>query len=134
EPPSSVDELLDAIDKLKAAGIAPIAVGAGSRWPAAHWYYWYALRLCSTDTMKAAGASFDFSDPCFVEAGDQLAEFIQAAQPFQEGFLGTPAQEGATSSAGLLASGQAAMELMGHWHPGVVTGLVEEGPEREEVR
>jgi raffinose/stachyose/melibiose transport system substrate-binding protein len=126
ETPTSVDEMIDAITKLKASGVAPIAVGAGSRWPAAHYWYWFALRLCSTETMQAAAASFDFSDQCFVEAGDQMAQFISAAQPFQEGFLGTPAQEGATSSAGLLASGQAAMELMGHWHPGVVGGLSED--------
>jgi raffinose/stachyose/melibiose transport system substrate-binding protein len=45
------------------------------------------------------------------------------AQPFQEGFLATPAQQGATSSAGLLANGKAAMELQGHWNPGVMQPL-----------
>jgi raffinose/stachyose/melibiose transport system substrate-binding protein len=122
EAPSSVTELIGAINQLKAAGIAPIAVGAGSGWPAAHYWYWLALRNCSTETMQQAGVDFDFSDSCFVKAGEDLKTFI-ALNPFQEGFLATPAQEGATSSAGLLASGQAAMELMGHWHPGVVTGL-----------
>ena len=34
------------IDKLKAAGIAPIALGAKDAWPAAHWYYFFALREC----------------------------------------------------------------------------------------
>ena len=33
------------------------------------------------------------------------------------GFLGTPAQQGADSSAGLIANGKAAMELQGHWKP-----------------
>ena len=47
-------------------------------------------------------------------------------EPFNEGFLATPAQTGATSSAGLLANGQAAMELMGHWNPGVMEGLTED--------
>ena len=46
-----------------------------------------------------------------------------APSPFQEGFLGTPAQQGAGSSAGLVANGQAAMELMGHWNAGVIGGL-----------
>ena len=39
-------------DKLKAAGIAPIAVGAKDAWPAAHWYYFFALRACSQDTLE----------------------------------------------------------------------------------
>ena len=45
------------------------------------------------------------------------------ADPFQSGFLATPAQQGATSSAGLLANGKAAMELQGHWNPGVMQSL-----------
>ncbi len=51
------------------------------------------------------------------------ARSSSAIEPFQEGFLGTPAQTGAGSSAGLVANGQAAMELMGHWNAGVIGGL-----------
>ena len=53
-----------------------------------------------------------------MKAGDDLQKFI-GTNPFQEGFLATPAQQGAGSSAGLVANGKAAMELMGHWEPGV---------------
>ena len=52
----------------------------------------------------------------------ELEDFI-GINPFQDGFLGTPAQTGAGSSAGLVANGQAAMELMGHWNAGVIGGL-----------
>ena len=45
------------------------------------------------------------------------------AKPFQDGFLATPAQQGATSSAGLLANGKVAMELQGHWDAGVMQPL-----------
>jgi raffinose/stachyose/melibiose transport system substrate-binding protein len=45
------------------------------------------------------------------------------AKPFQDGFLASPAQQGATSSAGLLGNGKAAMELQGHWNPGVIQPL-----------
>ena len=54
----------------------PIAVGAGDTWPAAHYWYNYALRACEPDTMAAAGASKDFSDPCFEKAGTDLAAFL----------------------------------------------------------
>ncbi|MGO7984049.1 hypothetical protein ACC691_40110, partial [Rhizobium johnstonii] len=63
-----------------------------------------------------------FDDKCFTKAGDDLQTFIKT-NPFNEGFLATPAQQGAGSSAGLLANGQVAMELMGHWEPGVIGGL-----------
>jgi raffinose/stachyose/melibiose transport system substrate-binding protein len=121
-PPATFDELIDAVAKLKDAGITPIAVGAGDKWPAAHWWYQFALHSCSPETLQAAETDYDFEDECFVEAGEQLEEFL-ALEPFQEGFLGTPAQQGAGSSAGLVANGQAAMELMGHWNAGVIGGL-----------
>lgn len=121
-PPTTLDELKDAVGKLRDAGITPIAVGAGDKWPAAHWWYQFALHSCSPETLQAAAADFDFSDPCFVDAGNELEDFI-GINPFQDGFLGTPAQTGAGSSAGLVANGQAAMELMGHWNAGVIGGL-----------
>ncbi|WP_246852700.1 ABC transporter substrate-binding protein [Naasia sp. SYSU D00948] len=125
-PPATMDELNDAVSKLKAAGITPIAVGAADKWPAAHYWYNFALRSCSQETLEQASAEFDFSDPCFEEAGEHLQSFIET-EPFQEGFLATSAQQGAGSSAGMLANGQAAMELMGHWNPGVMAGLTESG-------
>ncbi|MWB97092.1 ABC transporter substrate-binding protein [Agromyces seonyuensis] len=121
-PPTTLDELVDDVAKLRDAGITPIAVGAGDKWPAAHWWYQFALHSCSADALQAAETDNDFDDPCWVEAGEQLEEFI-GVEPFQDGFLGTPAQTGAGSSAGLIANGQAAMELMGHWNAGVIGGL-----------
>jgi raffinose/stachyose/melibiose transport system substrate-binding protein len=126
EPPLIQEDLDEAVRKLREAGIAPIAVGAGDKWPAAHYWYNYALRACTPDTMAEAGASKDFSDPCFEKAGDDLAAFL-ATSPFQDGFMDAPAQQGDTSSAALLANGGAAMELMGHWHPGVMSGLAPNG-------
>lgn len=122
EVPTTFDELVDAVGALREAGLTPIAVGAGDNWPAAHWWYQFALKSCSPETLAAAEAEYDFSDPCFVEAGEQLQEFL-GIEPFQDGFLGTPAQQGAGSSAGMVANGQAAMELMGHWNSGTIGGL-----------
>ncbi len=126
ETPTTIDELVDANDKLKAAGIAPIALGAKDAWPAAHWYYNFALRACSQDVINEAAATRSFDDPCFEKAGEQLADFI-ATDPYNDGFLTTSAQQGAGSSAGLLANHQAAMELMGAWDPGVIASLTPDG-------
>jgi raffinose/stachyose/melibiose transport system substrate-binding protein len=124
-PPTTLDELNAAVVALKGAGIAPIAVGAGDKWPAGHWWYNFALKNCSPDVLRTAQAQHDFSDPCWVKAGEDLKTFI-GTDPFQKGFLATPAQTGAGSSAGLVANGKAAMELMGHWEPGVMGGLTDD--------
>jgi raffinose/stachyose/melibiose transport system substrate-binding protein len=120
--PTTIPELEADVAKLKAINVAPIAVGAKDAWPAAHWYYNLALRECSQATMNSTAKSLDFSDPCWTKAGDDLASFLKV-NPFQAGFLTTSAQQGAGSSAGLLANHKAAMELMGNWEPGVLSTL-----------
>ncbi|WP_311258666.1 extracellular solute-binding protein [Microbacterium sp. WCS2018Hpa-9] len=122
ENPTTLDELEEATVALKGAGIDPIALGAKDAWPAAHWYYWLALRECSSDTLAKAADEMDFTDECWVRAGEDLKEFAET-EPFNSGFLTTPAQQGAGSSAGLIANHQAAMELMGAWNPGVIGSL-----------
>lgn len=121
-PPTTISDLEAANAKIRATGVAPIAVGAKDAWPAAHWYYNFALRACSKGVLDAAAESRSFDDPCWLEAGENLQSFLQT-QPFNEGFLTTAAQQGAGSSAGLLANHQAAMELMGAWNPGVIASL-----------
>lgn len=121
-PPTTMAELADAVDALKAIDVAPIALGANDAWPAAHWYYFFALRACSQDTMEAAAESGTFEDDCWLEAGEEL-QALADIEPFNNGFLTTSAQQGAGSSAGLLANHQAAMELMGAWNPGVIASL-----------
>ncbi len=122
ETPTTVDELDDAVSKLQASGVAPIALGAKDAWPAAHWYYNFALRECSSETIESTGDSKDFSDACWLKAAEDLETFA-ATNPFNDGFLTTAAQQGAGSSAGLVANHQAAMELMGAWDPGVIASL-----------
>jgi len=122
DTPKTIEELNGAVDKLKAAGIAPIAVGAKDAWPAAHWFYNFALRACSEKTLNEAAATLKFDDPCWVKAGEDVAA-LNKTEPFNPGFLTTSAQQGAGSSAGLIANHKAAMELMGAWDPGVIASL-----------
>jgi raffinose/stachyose/melibiose transport system substrate-binding protein len=72
--------------------------------------------------MEKTADSKDFSDGCWLKAAEDLQEFA-ATKPFNEGFLTTSAQQGAGSSAGLVANHKAAMELMGAWDPGVIGSL-----------
>ncbi len=125
QTPTTMDELGATVDKLKKAGIEPIALGAKDAWPAAQWYYFFALRLCDKEQLTDVGNQ-DFSDPCWLKAGETLKEFADT-KPFNEGFLTTSAQQGAGSSAGMIANHKAAMELMGAWNPGVIEGLTPDG-------
>lgn len=122
EAPSTIADLESVNAQLASSGVAPIAVGAKDAWPAAHWYYNFALRACSKETMDKAGETRSFDDPCWLKAGEDLQDFIDS-KPFNEGFLTTAAQQGAGSSAGLVANKKAAMELMGAWDPGVIASL-----------
>lgn len=122
DAPTTMDQLKDDISKLKAAGIAPIALGGKDKWPDAFYYDEFAIRECSVDTLKSSFAKGKLEDPCFTRAGQDVLDFIQL-QPFQEAFNSTPAQQGTGSSAGLVAAGKAAMELQGDWDPSVMAGL-----------
>ncbi len=120
--PTTIPELEADVAKLKAIHVAPIAVGAKDAWPAAHWYYNFALRECSQSAMNDTAASLKFTDPCWTKAGDDLASFLKV-NPFEQGFLTTSSQQGAGASAGLVANHKAGMELMGAWDPGVIETL-----------
>lgn len=125
-PPTTMAEWEQVNEDLEAAGSTPLSLGAGDKWPAAHYWYYAAVRTCSQDVLTQAVSDLDFSDPCFVEAGEVVQDFIDT-EPFNKGFLATPAQEGATSASGLLATGKVASEMQGHWEPGVMQGLTDDG-------
>ncbi len=113
-PPATMDDLNADIAKLKAAGMTPVSIGSKDKWPDAFWWEYFAIRECSTDTVVNAINNQKTDDPCFVKAGNDLKAFLDT-KPFQNGFLGTPAQQGAGSSAGLVGNAKAAMELQGDW-------------------
>ena len=120
--PTTFSELKTDVQKLRSAGIDPIALGGKDAWPVGHWYYWLSMRECSPKAYAKGVNDKDFSDSCWVKAGDDLKDLLDA-NAFNEGFLTTTAQQGASSSAGLLANHKAAMELMGTWEPGVLKDL-----------
>jgi raffinose/stachyose/melibiose transport system substrate-binding protein len=124
-PPATLPELNTDVSKLKAHHIAPIAIGSKDRWPDAFYWDYFAVRECSAATMSQAIKSVSVSAPCFLKAGNDVKAFM-ATKPFQAGFLGTPAQQGAGSSAGLVANGKAAMELQGDWDPAVMSALTQD--------
>ncbi|MBN6041945.1 ABC transporter substrate-binding protein [Amycolatopsis sp. 195334CR] len=121
-PPTTMEQLNEAVAKLKGAGVAPIAVGGKDRWPDAFYWGYLATRHCAPEELKKAVESVRMEHPCWLRAGQDLKAFLDT-QPFQTGFVGTPAQQGAGSSAGMVANGQAAMELQGDWSPDTMASL-----------
>jgi len=83
------DDFLDAVKKIKAAGIVPIAGGGGDKWPIHFYWSYLAMREAGKDGFAAAKADQDggFSNDAFVKAGQHLAD-LGKLQPFQPGYLG----------------------------------------------
>jgi len=120
--PTTIPELEADDAALRAHGITPITVGSKDGWPDAFWWEYFAVRECSQSTITQSMSGVSLSAPCFVKASADLNAFMKT-NPFQTGFLGTPAQSVPNSSVALLANGKAAMELQGDWDPAAGAGL-----------
>ncbi len=117
-PPATWSEFIDDVKKLKAAGITPIALGEGDKWPGAFWWEYMAVRVGGQAAFDAAQSRKGaFTDQPFVDAGKNLQQLI-ALQPFQDGVLGAPYGDEQVA----MGNGKAAMELMGQWAPGADAG------------
>src|SRR3954465_15015117 len=114
-PPSTWNEFLADVGKLKSAGITPIAVGEKDKWPGMFWWANLSLRIAGKDAMAKAGEDGSFDGPGVVKAGQELKRLIDM-KPFQKGFLAAP-WDGAGGEAATIGNGRAAMDLMGQWAP-----------------
>jgi len=114
-PPTTWNELLDDVRKLKAAGVTPIAVAGKDKWPEMYWWAYLSMRIGGLNALKQAASSNDFTGPAFVQAGEKLKE-LAALKPFQQGFenAGYDAPGG---EAAWMGNAKAGMELMGQWAP-----------------
>ena len=88
-PPTTWDELLADVGKLKDAGITPIALGGKDKWPGMFWWAYLAIRAvartrCDTPSRPATGTARRSS-----QAGTELKKLVDL-KPFQEGFLAAP--------------------------------------------
>jgi raffinose/stachyose/melibiose transport system substrate-binding protein len=117
-PPTTWAEFLTTVETLKSKGITPIALAGKDTWTGAFYWAYAAVRNCGQAGMDKAVTTGDWTDPCFVKAGDQFKQLIDL-QPFQEGFLAAP-WDGAGSGAAAMATYNGAMQLMGQWLPGTV--------------
>jgi len=105
---ASYDDFLDAVKKLKAAGITPLAVGGADKWPVHFYWTHLAVRLGGKAAMQAAlkGQDGGFEGETFQKSGDLFKQLVDL-QPFQNGFLGFKSQQ----AIGYFGDGKAAMLL-----------------------
>jgi len=102
------DDLLNAVKKLKAAGITPIAVGGADKWPIHFYWTHLAGRIGGKAAFDAAlgGRNGGFEAETFQKAGELFKQLVDL-QPFQNGFLGFKSQP----AIGHFGDGKAAMIL-----------------------
>jgi raffinose/stachyose/melibiose transport system substrate-binding protein len=118
ETPETWAEFLDVVQRLKDAGITPITLGGRDKWPSHFWWVYLAIREGGQEAFEAAYTrQGTFADAPFVAAGERLLE-LAALEPFQTDFMAM----GYGQAAGIMGNGEAAMELMGQWSPGVQQG------------
>jgi raffinose/stachyose/melibiose transport system substrate-binding protein len=122
-PPTTWAEFLDAVQTLKDAGITPLTLGEGDKWPGHFWWVYLAIRLGGEEAfLKAYNREGTFADEPFVQAGEYLKQLIDM-EPFPEGYLAMTYGDQET----VMGNGEAAMELMGQWSPDVQRSNSESG-------
>ncbi|GAA0807007.1 extracellular solute-binding protein [Faecalicatena orotica] len=114
--PTTWEELLDAIDKLNAAGYTPMILGEKDRWPGMYMY-----DIISARTAGNAGLEEAFGDPSkfnskpFIEAAEKLQELVNAGA-FNKNMMSMSYDEMVEG----FAAGQAAMLYQANWvHPSI---------------
>lgn len=104
----SWNDLLDAVKKLKGAGVTPIAAGGADKWPLHFYWTHLAVRLGGKAGFDGAmkGENGGFAGPTFLKSGELFKQLVDL-QPFQNGFLGFKSQQ----AIGYFADGKAGMIL-----------------------
>ncbi|WP_458115570.1 extracellular solute-binding protein [Arthrobacter sp. D2-10] len=113
-PPATWDELLDAVEKLKAIGVTPIALGGADQWPTQMWFQYVFDRVAGEDLFQKAidGDTSVWESEESRKALGMLRELVDAGA-FGTNFDSVKFTDGGSPT--LLSSGRAGFELMGSW-------------------
>jgi raffinose/stachyose/melibiose transport system substrate-binding protein len=109
--PTTYDELLTAVGKLKAGGVTPIALGGASKWTDLMYAEYLLDRIAGPKAFEAIqnGDRSGWTSPAMLRSATMIRQLVDAGA-FHPGFERMSYDDGSTSKQ--LAHGQAAMELM----------------------
>ena len=112
--PKTWDEFIVACDKLKAAGVTPIALGSKNRWPAQFWFDYLLLRTAGAEyRAKLMSGEASYTDDQVVKAMTLWQTLLEAGY-----FTKDANAYDWTDASDQVAKGEAAMTLMGTWITG----------------
>jgi len=112
--PTTWDEYLAAVQKLRAAGIQPLAISGKDKWPSMHLWTYLVLRAGGGDALSKMIQSGDWNTDACTKAGEEVVK-LNALNPYQDGYKSADYN----AEAAAVGNGKAAMELMGQWAPSV---------------
>lgn len=115
--PTTWEELLDAVDKLKTAGYTPIIMGEKDRWPGMYWFDIISARTARNAGIEAAfGDTSKFNAPEFIDAAAKMQELVNAGA-FNDNMLSMSYDEMVEG----FCAGQGAMLYQANWvHPAIM--------------
>ncbi len=113
-PPTTWDEYLTDVSKLKAINVAPLAIAGKDMWPSMHLWTYLLVRIGGADALKQMIQSKNWNTTACTQAGDAVVK-LNALNPYQDGYKSATYD----NEAAAVGNGKAAMELMGQWAPGV---------------
>jgi xylobiose transport system substrate-binding protein len=112
--PATWDELLEAVEKLKAAGITPIALGGADQWTTLMWFEYVYDRVAGPELFEKAlaGDTKVWESAASKKSLGMLKDLIDAGA-FGTNYDSVKFTDGGSPT--LLRTGKAAFELMGSW-------------------
>ncbi|QJB55414.1 extracellular solute-binding protein [Pseudodesulfovibrio sp. zrk46] len=111
EPPINWEEFLATCEKLKNAGITPLALGSKERWPAQFWFDYLLLRTAGPEFRhRLMDGKVSYNSPEVAMVFEEWKSLMYA-----DYFNSSPNLMDWTDAASMVHSGSAAMTLMGTW-------------------
>ncbi len=128
EVPTTVAELEAVCDTLVDNGIVPFTLANANKWTGSMVFMNLATRYGGLEPFAAAvDGSGTFEDECFVYAGEKIQEWVEKGY-FPEGV--NSMDEDLGQSRQLLYTEEAAMQVIGSWQSGIISGESEEFHEK----
>jgi raffinose/stachyose/melibiose transport system substrate-binding protein len=114
QPPQSWGDIMAAVPKINAKGIAPFSLGGQSRWTNMMWLEFLLDRIGGTEVFQAVfeGQKNAWSHPAVTDMLTKVQDLVKA-NGFIKGFSSITADSNADQA--LLYTGKAAMMLHGSW-------------------